>query len=273
MSQGIEESPEIGTLSDAEDLRATYVSAFSRGLAVIRCFSRSQPTLTIAEVARSAGLNRATARRFLHTLEADGYVSSENGRYSLRPTILELGYAYLSTLSVDELFQKHLQGLAEELRESCSAGVLDEHDVVFVARAQTTFPRVMTLALSVGTRIPAYLTALGRVLLSELPEDDFEQYLRTAQLRRETERTIADSGRLRKAIGRVRDQGFCIMDQEIETGVCAVAVPLRIRNRPPMAMSVAAHASSTSVETLRQRHLPALQATATEVERVLQMRN
>jgi IclR family pca regulon transcriptional regulator len=130
----------------------------------------------------------------------------------------------------------------------------------------------MTLALSVGTRIPAYLTALGRVLLSELSESEFDHYLNTTKLHRETERTITDPARLRDAVGQVREQGYCIMDQEIETGICAVAVPVHPPNRPSMAISVAAHATGTSFSTLEEQHLPALQATAAEMERVFRMR-
>ncbi|WP_214102603.1 IclR family transcriptional regulator domain-containing protein [Acrocarpospora catenulata] len=272
MSQNTQETdngPEWGD----DQARSAYVSAFGRGLAVIRCFSQSQPTLTIAEVARAAGLNRATARRFLHTLETDGYASCENGRYRLRPTILELGYSYLSTMSVDSVFQFQLHDLAEKLHESCSAGVLDGHDVVFVARAQTSFPRIMTLALSVGTRIPAYLTAIGRVLLAELTDNELDEYLRTTTLRRETDRTITDPGRLREVIQTVRNQGHCIMDQEIEAGICAVSVPVRQANRPTMGISVAAHASRTSIETIEREYLPALRATGAEIERILRLRN
>jgi IclR family pca regulon transcriptional regulator len=255
-----------------DDSKAAYVSAFGRGLAVIKCFSQGNPTLTIAELARASGLNRATARRFLHTLEADGYAVAENGRYSLRPTILELGYSYLSTISIDHVVQSELHSVAEQLRESASAGVLDGHDVVFVARAHTSYPRIMTLALSVGMRIPAYLTALGRVLLAELDDDRLDDYLHTSVFERETDRTVTDPEQLRQVISTVRNDGYCLMDQEIETGVCAVAVPVRQANRPTIAISVAAHASRTSIETMRHEHLPAIQHTAAEIERILSMR-
>lgn len=199
-------------------------------------------------------------------------MTSDSGRYSLRPAVLELGYAYLSTLSVDDIFQKLLQELAENLHESCSAGVLDGNDVVFVARAQTTYPRIMTLALSVGTRIPAYITALGRVLLSGMSDEELDAYLETAHFQRETARTITDPSQLREAIEQVREQNYRVMDQEIENGVCAAAVPVRHANRPLMSISVATHAAGTSIETLRENHLPALQATATEIERILSLR-
>ncbi len=243
-----------------------YVTALGRGLAVVRCFSRAQPTLTIAEVARAAGLNRATARRFLYTLEAEGYVTAENGRFSLRPRALELGYAYLSAISVDQRLQRRLVTLAERLHESCSAGVLDGHDVVFVARAETTYPRIMTLALKVGARLPAYLTALGRVLLAQLPDDELDAYLRTAEFHKETARTITDPAQLRDTLVTVRRTGYCTMDQEIEPGIRAAAVPVHRAGRPLLAISAATHASRQSMETIETKFVAALSAAAADIE-------
>jgi IclR family transcriptional regulator, pca regulon regulatory protein len=266
-------SPNGSSAPDEESQSSTYVTAFGRGLAVIRCFSESSPTLSIADVAKATGLNRSTARRFLHTLEAHGYVGCERGRYSLRPRILELGYSYLSSISVDEILQQELLRLAERLHESCSAGVLDGHDVVFVARAQTSYPRVMTLALTVGTRIPAYLTALGRVLLADLPEDQLDEYLRTAELHKQTQNTVSDPEQLRKQILGVRAKGYCIMDQEIEMGVRAAAVPVRRTNKPTIAISVASHASQQSVSAIESKFVPPLQETAAELDRLFRLQN
>lgn len=255
-----------------EDHSETYVTAFGRGLAVIRCFSAANPVLTIAEVAKAASLNRATARRFLHTLEADGYAGSENGRYSLRPKVLELGYAYLSSIAVDRLVHRQLLQLADQLHEPCSAGLLDGHDVVFVERAQTSHPRVMTLALHVGTRIPAYLTALGRVLLAELPDDRLDEYLRTAELRKETANTVIDPEELRAQILSVRAKGYYIMDQEIEVGIRAAAVPVRRPDGPALAISVASHASRYSLNYLEANFVRPLLETAAGVEKLLNLR-
>lgn len=257
----------------ADDHSETYVTAFSRGMAVIRCFSAANPVLTIAEVAKAAGLNRATARRFLHTLEADGYAGSENGRYSLRPRVLELGYAYLSSISVDRLVHQQLLQLADQLHESCSGGVLDGHDVVFVERAQTSHPRVMTLALHVGTRIPAYLTALGRVLLAELPDDQLEDYLRTTVLRKETANTVSDPAKLRAHILSIRAKGYCIMDQEIEIGIRAAAVPVHRPEGLALAISVASHASRHSLSYIEENYVPPLRETAAGLEKLLSLRS
>lgn len=269
MSQEEVESP----AHEAEEARSAYVTAFSRGLSVIRCFSESNSALTISEVARATGLNRATARRFLHTLEADGYVTSANGRYALMPKVLDLGYAYLSSISINDIFQQHLAELADRFRESCSAGVLEGNDVVFVARARTTHPRMMTLAISVGSRLPAHLSAIGRVLLAELSEAELERRLGTMELRQETERTLHDVAALKAEIHRVREQGYCVIDQEVETGILAAAVPVRRANQPTVGISVAVHASRVSVETLREEHVPALLEGAAELERVLSLRH
>ncbi len=255
-----------------EERRGAYVTAFSRGLSVIRCFSEAQSELTISDVARATGLNRATARRFLHTLEADGYVTSHEGRYSLRPRVLDLGYAYLSSISINDIFQQHLAELADRLHESCSAGVLEDDEVVFVARARTTHPRIMTLAISVGSHLPAHLSAIGRVLLAELPEDELDERLRHADLRQETEWTLRDVGALKKEIRRVGEQGYCVIDQEVEVGVLAASVPVRREGKPTVGISVALHSSRGSVEELKTEYVPALLSAAEELEKVLSFR-
>jgi IclR family pca regulon transcriptional regulator len=150
--------------------------------------------------------------------------------------------------------------------------VLDDHDVVFVARAQTSHPRVMTLALHVGTRIPAYLTALGRVLLAELPEEELDRYLRTAELHKETANTVSDPAELRAQVLSVRAKGYCIMDQEIEIGIRAAAVPVRRPDGSALAISVASHASRHSLSHIEANFVPSLQETAAGLERLLGMR-
>ena len=149
--------------------RTDFVQSLDRGLAVIRCFSSERPSLTLSEVAERTGLTRAAARRFLLTLQELGYVGSTGRQFSLRPRVLALGYAYLSSFSVAQIAQPHLEDLAEELHESCSVSVLDGDDIVYVARASAN--RIMTIALTVGTRLPPYPTSMGRILLASLPEE------------------------------------------------------------------------------------------------------
>jgi IclR family pca regulon transcriptional regulator len=252
--------------------RSEFVTGFSRGMAVIRCFSAAAPSLTIAEVARGAGLNRSTARRLLRTLEAENYVGFAGGRYFLRPGILELGYSYLSATSVDDMLQARLFEIAETVRESCTAAVLDGNEAVFVARAQTTHPRVTMLALTVGTRVPAYLTAAGRVLLADLGDDALDEYLAAAPFRRATPLTVADPGELRENVRAIRELGYCVLDQEIELGMRACAVPVRRPRRPALAISVSSHASRGTVQSVRADHLPVLQEAARELEKVFTLR-
>ena len=252
--------------------RTELVAGFSRGMAVIRCFSATAPLLTIAEVARAAGLNRSTARRLLRTLEAENYVGFRAGRYFLRPGILELGYSYLSATSVDDLLQSRLFEVAEHVRESCTAAVLDGHEAVFVARAQTTQPRVTMLALTVGTRVPAYLSAPGRVLLADLGDDELEEYLSTEALTQATPRTVAGVDDLRRSIHAIRATGYCVLDQEIELGMRACAVPVRRPGQPGLAISVSSHASRGTVESVRRDHLPPLEEAARELEKVFALR-
>ena len=156
--------------------RTDFVQSLDRGLAVIRCFSSEHPSLTLSEVAERTGLTRAAARRFLLTLQELGYVGSSGRQFSLRPRVLALGYAYLSSFSVAQIAQPHLEDLAEELHESCSVSVLDGDDLVYVARASAN--RIMTISLTVGTRLPPYPTSMGRVLLANLPEAELDETVR-----------------------------------------------------------------------------------------------
>ncbi|HEY3882564.1 MAG TPA: IclR family transcriptional regulator C-terminal domain-containing protein [Trebonia sp.] len=262
-----------GAPDDPDDQDAggrTYVTAFSRGLRIISCFSAARPSLTIAEVAKAAGLNRATARRLLLTLEADGYASQRDGRYSLTPRVLDLGYSYLSSLPLDTLLYPSLFAVADRFRESCSAGVLDGHDVVWVARAQTSHPRVMTLVNRVGSRRPAYLTALGMVLLSGLPDDRLDEYLRTADLRKQTDKTITSPAQLLADILATRVNGWYLADEPVEYGVRAIAVPVATPDGNTLALSIASHVSA---QVMMDSFLPALKQTATEIEHLLLLRN
>lgn len=248
-----------------------YVQSLDRGLAVIRCFSARTPRLTIADVARETGLTRAAARRFLHTLQRLGYVGENDGRFYLRPRVLELGYAYLSSVSIAEIAQEHLAHLAERLHESCSASVLDGQDIVYIARAQTT--RIMTIALAIGSRIPAYATSMGRVLLAGLKDDELDERLRATDLRPLTEQTVTDPGRLREIILDVRCRGYSIIDQELEVGVRSAAVPVHdATGRVIAAVNATAHASRVSLERLEGEFLPQLIETARAIDADLAIR-
>jgi IclR family pca regulon transcriptional regulator len=243
----------------------SFVQSLDRGLAVIRAFSHDSPRLRLTDVARETGLTRAAARRFLLTLEALGYVGSDGTHFFLRPRVLELGYAFLSSFSVAEVAQDHLEHLASQLHESCSASALDGHDITYVARASTN--RIMTIALSVGTRLPAYATSMGRVLLAALSADELESYLRTAKLEPLTGSTVTDPATLSKILHRVRAQGWCIVDQELEAGVRSVAVPVHdAAGAVVAAINTSAHASRVPLRRLQKEFLPRLQQTAAAID-------
>lgn len=242
-----------------------FVQSLERGLAVIRAFDADHPELTLSDVARATGLTRAAARRFLLTLVELGYMRTDGRLFGLRPRILELGYAYLSSLSLPELAQPHMEALVAEVRESCSVSVLDGTEVVYVARVPTK--RIMAVAIAVGTRFPAHATSMGRVLLAHQPEDWQDTYLSSTSLVALTPRTITDPDRLRSVLARVRSQGFAVVDQELEEGLRSMAVPIRDGNGAVVAaMNVSARTSRGSSEAIRRELLPHLQKAALAIE-------
>jgi len=244
---------------------AGYVYSLERGLAVLGCFSAERPRLILSDVARQTGLSRAAARRSLITLQTLGYVSSDGRLFYLTPRVLTLGYAYLSSLSVADVAQSHLSDLANDVHESCSASVLDGFDIVYVARAATK--RIMTISLSVGTRLPAYATSMGRVLLAALPDDRLNAYLDTAALTPLTERTLVDQDRLRAEIERTRARGWCLVDQELEDGVRSVAAPVHdAAGRVIAAVNTSAHVARVPLARLQRSFLPKLQDCAAAID-------
>jgi len=242
-----------------------FVQSLQRGLEVIRAFDADARELTLSDVARRTGLSRAAARRFLLTLVDLGYVRTDARYFSLSPRVLELGYAYLSSLSLPEVAEPHLEALVAEVRESSSLSVLDGPDIVYVARVPVS--RIMTVAINVGTRFPAHATSMGRVLLAGLPEPELDAYLERAELQRLSPRTVTSTSTLRTELRRVRDQGWSIVDQELEEGLRAVAAPVRDASAKVVAaINLSAHASRSSIESMRRDLLPPLLATAARIE-------
>ena len=201
-----------------------YVQSLARGLLVIRAFDADHVQMTLSEVSRRTGLTRATARRFLLTLVELGYIRTDGRTFELTALVLQLGYSYLSGQSLPQLAQPVLEDLSRQISESTSASVLDGSEIVYIARIHTR--RLMTVGIAVGTRFPAYATSMGRVLLAGLPEDRFEDYLTTVDLQPLTDRTVTDPARLRELVAGVREQGWAVVDQELEQGLRSVAVPV-----------------------------------------------
>ena len=247
---------------------AHFVQSLERGLAVIRAFDAQRPELTLSEVARHCDLTRAAARRFLLTLADLGYVRTDGRLFRLTPRVLELGYAYLSSLSLPEVAAPHLERLVAEVHESSSMSVLDGDDIIYVARVPTA--RIMTVAINVGTRFPAYATSMGRVLLAALPGPEQAAYLDRVRLERLAPRTITSPDALRSELARVSAQGWAIVDQELEAGLRSVAAPVRDRAGTTVAaINVSVHASRTTLDGIRRKLVPPLRAAAAAIERDL----
>jgi IclR family pca regulon transcriptional regulator len=242
-----------------------FVRSLDRGLAVIRAFGAETPRLTLSEVARATGLTRSAARRFLLTLVELGYVRSDGREFSLRPRVLELGYAFLSGMGILEVAQPHVEEMVVSVQESATVGVLDGDEVVCVLRVPAR--RIMVVAIAVGTRLPAYATSMGRVLLAGMSPQEFERYLDRIRLEPLTSRTVSDVDHLRAVIDETRQRGFALVDQELEDGLRTVGVPIREPGgRVAAGLAIPVHASLLSIDAVKERLVPALRATASEIE-------
>ncbi|WP_069817321.1 IclR family transcriptional regulator domain-containing protein [Streptomyces sp. TP-A0874] len=244
-----------------------FVQSLARGLAIVNAFDAEHPRMTLSEVARATDMAPATARRFLLTLAQLGYVDHDHDRgvYQLRARVLDLGYRYLSRLSIRDVAEPHLQQLATEVHESSSLSILDGDDIVYAARVSIT--RIIAIAIGVGTRLPAHLTSMGRILLAGLPEEELEEYLARTPLTAWTSHSLTEPEALRADLAQVRKQGWSIVDQELEQGLRAVAVPVRSRSGVTFAaVNISTHANRTSVEDIRRQLLPPLLSTASRIE-------
>ena len=247
----------------------TYVQSFARRLAVIRSFSADAPQQTLTEVAQRTGLTRAGARRILLTLEGLGYVTSQGRQFSLTPKILDLGFAYLSSLPLWNLAEPVMEKLVEDVKESCSAAVLDGADIVYVLRVPTH--KIMSINLGIGSRLPAYCTSMGRTLLAEIDESALDALLHEHPPLRRTERTITDVTRLKSELAAVRQQGWCLVNQELEEGLVSFSAPVRDRaGRVIAAMNVSGQVNRTSPAYMLENFLPKLRGAAAEISQMLQ---
>jgi IclR family pca regulon transcriptional regulator len=245
-----------------------FVLSLARGLRVVECFQGHAEGLSPAEVAQRTGFSRAAVRRLLVTLERLGYAETDGLVYWLRPSVLKLGFSYLSSTSLPAAAQPILERLSEKILESASVTVLDGDEVVYVARASAK--RVMSVGLGVGSRLPAYCTAMGRVLLAALPEEEFAAYLKRVELEPMTPKTVSDKKLLAEIVARAREEGYALVDEELELGVRSVAVAVRSRQGSVIgAMNIGVHASRVSASELRREHLPVLRENAILLGNVL----
>lgn len=247
------------------------VQSLARGLAVIRTFGRDAQHQTLSQVASRARLSRATARRFLHTLTELGYAHFDGKHFALTPRVLDLGYAYLASTSLWEVAQPHMEKVTATLHESCSVSVLEDTDVVYVARVPTQ--RIMTVTLGVGIHLPAFATSMGRTLLAYLPEPQLERFFATARFEPLTERTVTDPRDLRAILKEVAQRGWALVDQELELGVRSVAAPIRdASGRVIAAMNASGHASRVTVPQMKRDFVPVLLEAVHNVSATLAMR-
>ena len=246
-----------------------YVNSLVRGLKIMRAFTRTRPSMTLSDISRATGLPRAAVRRFMLTLVGEGYAQTDGKYFNLKPKVLELGYAALSSLSFVEVAQPIMARLAFKLEESVFAAMLDDEDVVYVGSAVSPERRVR-ISVAVGSRAPAHAVSTGRVLLAALNEDQCEEYLAKAALTRFTPNTVTSRTRLRKLIKDAGAQGWSIVDQELEIGLRSISVPIRQRNGDVVAaLNVACPSSRMTREDMHARVLPELQAASQSITAAL----
>lgn len=246
------------------DPSGQYVQSLARGLSVIRAFNADHPEMTLSEIAQQAGLTRATSRRFLLTLVELGYVRSNGRFFVLTPRVLELGFSYLTSLSLPEIAQPHLEFLAESTNESSSASVLDGADIVYIARVPIR--RIMSVQIHLGTRFPAYATSMGRVLLSGLTPAELDDHLEGLNFAGLTSHTITSRSALINELERVKKQDWAVIDQELEEGLRSIAVPIRHSSGAIIAaINVSTTTSSHTVESINKNFLPPLKLAAERI--------
>lgn len=239
-----------------------FMTSLARGLAVVCAFSDYRRSLTIPEISEATGFSRAAVRRCLYTLAELGYVSPGPRTFDLEPKVLELGHAYLASTPLVPAAQPILDRLCEAVRESCSVSILDGTDILYVARSSNTV-RILSVDLGVGSRLPAYCTAMGRVLLAFQSEARLREYFAEATFTACTKRTLTSPRKLMEELGEVRKQGYAIVDQELEIGLRSISVPVKAKaNTVIAAMNVGTQAARVSIAELQERIHPELQKAA-----------
>lgn len=248
-----------------------YVQSLDRGITVIRSFSAETSRQTLADVSRVTGLTRATARRLLLTLEQLGYVRSDGKHFELTARVLDIGYSFVASLNVNNIAQPFMEQFSETVNESSSISVLDDTDIVYVARVPTK--RIMTVSIGLGSRFPAYQTSMGRVLLAELTDDEIADVFERSDRSRATERSVTTATQLIDAVRTAQSQGYALVDQELEIGVRSIAAPLRnAAGSAIAAMNVSTSVGRTDLEAIETTFIPLLMTTAATISDALAKR-
>ncbi|MEV5126598.1 IclR family transcriptional regulator C-terminal domain-containing protein [Streptomyces decoyicus] len=253
------------TEASKQELDRHFVEALARGLTVLTAFGPGRAELPLTAVAEATGLARATARRALITLEHLGYVTAHGREFSLTPRVLDLGFAPLADQPLSRIAEPHLADLAVEAQDSASLSVLTGDDIQYTARIAVR--RVMSVNITVGTRFPAFVTSLGRVLLAGLPPAERAARLQRADRNPLTSHTVTDPARLAQLLEAVAQDGYALVDEEVEEGLRSIAVPVRDHTgRVVAAVNVATHAGHRSLAQCREELLPALRTAAARIE-------
>lgn len=248
--------------------RTDTIASFAKGLRVLECFSAERPTLTVREAAEASGLDRATARRCLLTLHAEGYAGYDGKFFTLTPRTLRLGTAALASLPLSKLVQPWLEHLTERIGQSCSVSILDGTEIVYVARAARR--RVMSIGLLPGSRLPAHCTSMGRVLLAALPEAEARSIIDASALTPRTARSLTAPDEIMQRLSQVREQGYELIDQEVELGLRSIAVPvIDSRGAVAAALNTGMAVTQEPAETLARDYLPSLKKVQAGLQRVL----
>ncbi len=241
-----------------------FIEALARGLEVIRAFGPRRPSMSLSEVAAAARLARPTARRMLLTLEELGYVRSEQGTFALTPRVLELGMAYIGATNMWDMARPHMEQLVGRTGESSSLAQLDGSDIVYVARVAV--PKIITIAVTIGTRFPALQTSLGKALLASLAPDELERVLAEPSRSGITPLWKPDVDERDRVLREVRERGWSLTDEHLAPGIRSIAAPVRDgTNRVVAALNISVHAAETSIETLTGQYLPLLLQTAAAI--------
>lgn len=243
-----------------------FLKTLARGLSVIKSFDKEDSKMTLSEVARKNQMSRASARRFLLTLQSLGYISKESDQFSLAAKILELGHQYLSNLDFIEVILPLMREVSRELGKACSAAVLDGHEIVYIARIPSQ-QQILSVNLNVGSRLPAYCTSMGRVLLANLPDNELEQFLQNTTLKSFTSKTLTNSHKLRTAIRKANTDGYSFVDQELEESLRSLSIPVHNRNGNVVcAINVGMPVGQNEVKEIISAYLPVLKQAAQKAE-------
>jgi IclR family transcriptional regulator, pca regulon regulatory protein len=260
-------NPKI-TLQPNEGRPREFVQGLERGLNVIRALAGEYSGLNIAKVAHKTQMTRAGARRYLFTLRSLGYVRQIGDRFVVTAKLLDLGFAYLSAIDLPNIVPPFLLKVTRALQESCSVGILDGDEIIYVARRAAE--QIMSVNLALGSRLPAHATSLGKVLLGSLSAEELDNYFATCSLDALTPQTITDEAVLRVQITAAREHGWACSDQESEEGLRSIAAPLVDRDGNILAaMNVSAHAPQVTMEKVQAEYLPVLLAGAKEASAAL----